>query len=366
VTEIGAASGVAVGEGEPRPSAAQPGAEPADVRLVELSKRYGDVIAVDHVGVEIARGEFFTLLGPSGSGKTTTLRLIAGFEEPDSGRVELGGRDVTGVPPYDREVNTVFQDYALFPHMNVSENVEYGLRIRKLGKVQRAQRRDEALEMVRLAGYGSRKPAELSGGQRQRVALARAIVNRPRVLLLDEPLGALDLKLREQMQVELKRIQDAVGITFLYVTHDQDEALTMSDRIAVFNSGRVEQVGTPEEVYERPATPFVSGFVGTSNVIERGQRRFTIRPEKVRLLAAGESRDGLVSERGVIRSVAYAGPVTRYEVELEAGGKLQAVLQNYETSSAEVLERRGETVEVGWLPKHAVPVGGNPETEEEL
>jgi putative spermidine/putrescine transport system ATP-binding protein len=339
-------------------------AEPADVRLVELGKSYGDVVAVQRVDFEIARGEFFTLLGPSGSGKTTTLRLIAGFEEPDHGRVELGGRDVTGVPPYDREVNTVFQDYALFPHMTVAQNIEYGLRIRKLSKRERGQRRDEALEMVRLGGYGSRKPGELSGGQRQRVALARAIVNRPRVLLLDEPLGALDLKLREQMQVELKRIQAAVGITFIYVTHDQDEALTMSDRIAVFNQGGVEQIGTPAEVYERPATRFVSGFVGASNVLERDGRRFTIRPEKVRLLRPGDSRQGLVTERGVIRGVAYAGSVTRYEVELEAGGALQAVRQNYETSSTEALEQRGQQIEVGWLPEQAVPVGGSTETEE--
>jgi len=345
-------------------SGAPAGAAP-DVRLVEVTKRYGDVIAVDRVDLEIARGEFFTLLGPSGSGKTTTLRVIAGFERPDRGRVELAGRDVTADPPYEREVNTVFQDYALFPHMTVAQNIEYGLRIRKLGKRERARRRDEALEMVRLADYGGRKPGELSGGQRQRVALARAIVNRPRVLLLDEPLGALDLKLRLQMQSELKRIQGAVGITFLYVTHDQDEALTMSDRTAVFNEGRIEQIGTPEEVYERPATPFVSGFVGTSNVLERGGRRFTIRPEKVRLLVGGEPREGLVTERGVIQSVAYGGPVTRYEVELEAGGTLQAVRQNIETSSAEALEQRGRAVEVGWLPEQAVPVGDGTNTEEE-
>ena len=322
-----------------------------------------DVVAVERVDLEIRRGEFFTLLGPSGSGKTTTLRLIAGFEEPDRGRVELGGHDVTGVPPYDREVNTVFQDYALFPHMTVAQNIEYGLRVRKLDKRERERRRDETLEMVQLAGYGSRKPAELSGGQRQRVALARAIVNRPRVLLLDEPLGALDLKLRERMQTELKRIQDAVGITFLYVTHDQDEALTMSDRIAVFNNGRIEQVGTPVDVYERPSTPFVSGFVGISNVLVRDGRRFTIRAEKVRLLRAGESRDGLVVERGVIRHVAYAGPVTRYEVELEGGGELQAVRQNVETSSVQELAQRGQAIEVGWLPEHAVTVGDNTEME---
>jgi putative spermidine/putrescine transport system ATP-binding protein len=346
-------------------SRAVPGAEPVDVRLVGLHKHYGDVLAVDGVDLAIAQGEFFTMLGPSGSGKTTTLRLIAGFEEPDSGRVELGGRDVTGIPPYDREVNTVFQDYALFPHMTVAQNIEYGLRIRRLARSERTGRRDEALEMVRLGGYGSRKPSELSGGQRQRVALARAIVNQPRVLLLDEPLGALDLKLREQMQVELKRIQAAVGITFLYVTHDQDEALTMSDRIAVFNQGRVEQIGTPAEVYERPATPFVSGFVGTSNVLERDGRRFTIRPEKVRLLEPGEPRDGLVTERGVIRGVAYAGPVTRYQVELEAGGELQAVRQNVKTSSTEALAEQGKAVEVGWLAEQAVSVGGGTQTEED-
>jgi putative spermidine/putrescine transport system ATP-binding protein len=339
-------------------------AAPVDVRLVELGKSYGEVVAVERVDLEIRRGEFFTLLGPSGSGKTTTLRLIAGFEEPDRGRVELGGRDVTGVPPYDREVNTVFQDYALFPHMTVAQNIEYGLRVRKLDKGERGRRRDEALEMVQLAGYGSRKPGELSGGQRQRVALARAIVNHPRVLLLDEPLGALDLKLRERMQTELKRIQDAVGITFLYVTHDQDEALTMSDRIAVFNKGRIEQVGTPVDVYERPATPFVSGFVGISNVLVRDDRRFTIRAEKVRLLRDGDRRDGLVVERGVIRHVAYAGPVTRYEVELEGGGELQAVRQNVETSSVQELAQRGQAVEVGWLPEHAVTVGDNTEMEE--
>ena len=224
------------------------------------------------------------MLGPSGSGKTTTLRMIAGFEDPSGGTIELAGEDVSGVPPYDRAVNTVFQDYALFPHMTVGENVAYGLRIAGVAKAERAKRRDEALEMVRLPGYGDRRPAELSGGQRQRVALARAIVNRPRVLLLDEPLGALDLKLREQMQVELKSIQGEVGITFVYVTHDQDEALTMSDRIAVFNEGRIEQVSPPVELYERPATEFVAGFVGVSNLLERDGSRFTIRPEKVQLV----------------------------------------------------------------------------------
>ena len=249
-----------VGDGGQEPAASpserSPGDEPPDVLLSGLRKTYGEVVAVGGVDLEIARGEFFTLLGPSGSGKTTTLRMIAGFEEPDQGKVELAGRDVTGLPAYDRQVNTVFQDYALFPHMTVGDNVEYGMRVRRVSKDERRKRSKEALDMVRLSGYEGRKPSELSGGQRQRVALARAIVNRPRVLLLDEPLGALDLKLREQMQVELKGIQGEVRITFIYVTHDQDEALTMSDRIAVFNAGRIEQVGKPAEIYEQPANTF--------------------------------------------------------------------------------------------------------------
>jgi putative spermidine/putrescine transport system ATP-binding protein len=332
-------------------------AAPPDVRLSGLRKSYGDVVAVAAVDLEIARGEFFTMLGPSGSGKTTTLRMVAGFEQPDAGVVELVGRDVTGLPPYDREVNTVFQDYALFPHMTVAENVEYGMRVQKVPRPERARRASESLEMVRLPGFGSRKPGELSGGQRQRVALARAIVNRPRVLLLDEPLGALDLKLREQMQVELKGIQSEVGITFIYVTHDQDEALTMSDRIAVLNEGRVEQVGSPAEIYERPATRFVTGFVGVSNMIERDGKRFTVRPEKIRLLESADDDDtGLHTERGVIRDVAYAGMVTRYLVQLDDGGELQLVRQNLETSSAEALELAGREVVVGWRPEHTVAV----------
>ena len=277
------------------------------------------MVAVDGVDLEVARGEFFTMLGPSGSGKTTTLRMIAGFEAPDAGTVELAGRDVTGLPPYDREVNTVFQDYALFPHMTVADNIEYGLRVRGVDKAERAKRRADALEMVRLHGLDARKPSELSGGQRQRIALARAIVNRPRVLLLDEPLGALDLKLREQMQVELKRIQGEVGITFVYVTHDQDEALTMSDRIAVFNQGRIEQVGPPAEVYERPANEFVAGFVGVSNLLERDGKRFTIRPEKIKILDDGEKRRGLPPSARRIADVAYAGMVTRYLVDARRG-----------------------------------------------
>ncbi len=308
------------------------------------------------VDLEVAAGEFFTLLGPSGSGKTTTLRMIAGFEQPDRGTIELAGRDMTGLAPYDREVNTVFQDYALFPHMTVGENVEYGMRVSKVGRAERRTRTSEALEMVRLQGFEERKPNMLSGGQRQRVALARAIVNRPRVLLLDEPLGALDLKLREQMQVELKGIQGEVGITFIYVTHDQDEALTMSDRIAVFNAGRIEQVGPPAEIYERPATRFVTGFVGVSNLIERDGARFTVRPEKIRLLEAADGQQGLHTERGVIRDVAYAGMVTRYLVQLDGGGELQVVRQNLETSSAEALEQRGRQVIVGWRPEQTVAV----------
>jgi putative spermidine/putrescine transport system ATP-binding protein len=324
-----------------------------DIRLRGLTKRYGDFAAVDGVDLEVAQGEFFTLLGPSGSGKTTTLRLIAGFAIPDAGTVELRGRDVTALPPYARDVNTVFQDYALFPHMSIGDNVEYGLKIAKVPRDERRRRAAEALELVRLPGYEGRSPAQLSGGQRQRVALARAVVNRPKVLLLDEPLGALDLKLRQEMQVELKRIQGDVGITFVYVTHDQEEALTMSDRLAVFNRGRIEQVGPPADVYERPANAFVAGFVGVSNLLERGGRRFTVRPEKVLLEPEGE---GLHVEAGRITDVAYAGMVTRYLVELDDGGELQVVRQNLETSSAEALELNGRRVRIGWREEHTFAV----------
>jgi putative spermidine/putrescine transport system ATP-binding protein len=331
--------------------APDPGAPP-DISVRGLTKRYGDVVAVDGVDLDIAAGEFFTMLGPSGSGKTTTLRMIAGFEMPDEGTIELAGEDVSRLPPYDRPVNTVFQDYALFPHMTVQENVEYGLMVRKVKKGERRGRAAEALAMVRLAGFGDRKPAQLSGGQRQRVALARAIVNRPRVLLLDEPLGALDLKLRQEMQIELKSIQREVGITFVYVTHDQEEALTMSDRLAVFSQGRIEQIGPPAEVYEHPQSEFIAGFVGVSNVIERDGRRYTVRPEKINILLDGElPQAGSHVERGVVHDVQYVGPVTRYHVRLESGGELQVLAQNLEEGSSDVLEARGRTVSLEWRPE---------------
>jgi len=327
-----------------------------DIRLVDLEKRFGNFAAVDHVDLDVAPGEFFTMLGPSGSGKTTTLRLIAGFEVPDSGRVELAGEDVARRPPFERDVNTVFQDYALFPHMTVLDNVAYGLKIRKVGRRERRASAQEALEMVRLPDVGGRKPSQLSGGQRQRVALARAIVNRPRVLLLDEPLGALDLKLRENMQVELKRIQQDVGITFVYVTHDQDEALSMSDRLAVFNNGRIEQVGTPAEVYEHPANEFVAGFVGVSNVIEREGRRFTIRPEKVRILEDGDATDDLHVEDGTVVDASYVGQATRYAITLEQGGEIIVTRQNFETSHEEARMMSGRRVRVGWRQSQAYTI----------
>jgi putative spermidine/putrescine transport system ATP-binding protein len=323
------------------------------VRLSGIRRVYGSVVAVAGVDLDIAAGEFFTMLGPSGSGKTTTLRVIAGFERPDSGRVELQGVDVTRVAPSQRAVNTVFQDYALFPHMTVAENVAYGLRVKGLGRRERRERTDSVLERVRLPGLGDRKPAELSGGQRQRVALARAIVNRPPVLLLDEPLGALDLKLRQEMQTFLKALQRDLRITFVYVTHDQEEALTMSDRLAVFNEGRIEQVGSPAEVYERPQSEFVAGFVGVSNVLERDGRRFTIRPEKIRMTdEAGGS-----GEAGIVREVVYVGMVTRYVVDLDGGGELVVVRQNLETSSQEALSEQGKRVRLSWRPEHTYEIG---------
>jgi putative spermidine/putrescine transport system ATP-binding protein len=343
---------------------------PADRRtpaisLRSLTKTFGSgeaaVRAVAGVDLDVVDGEFLTLLGPSGSGKTTVLRMIAGFELPTSGTILLDGVDVTRVAPFDRDVNTVFQDYALFPHMDVQQNVEYGLRVKGVGKVERRRRAVEALEGVRLAEYGKRRPAQLSGGQRQRVALARALVNRPKVLLLDEPLGALDLKLREEMQVELKAIQRQVGVTFVFVTHDQEEALTMSDRIAVFRAGQIEQVGSPAGIYERPATEFVAGFVGTSNVLgpEAARQvlgsggRWSVRPEKIRLVPDGggvgadeHSADGTVAE------VVYAGPTTRFVVDLHVGGRLVVAQQNLRTSSTEVSSLRGAKVRLAWRREH--------------
>jgi putative spermidine/putrescine transport system ATP-binding protein len=342
----------------------------ADVRLESVTKAYGDVVAVDGVDLDVPTGEFFTMLGPSGSGKTTTLRLIAGFESPDEGRILLKGADVTRQPPYSRDVNTVFQDYALFPHMTVGENVGYGMRIKGVKRGERTKRTAEALELVRLGGLQDRRPSQLSGGQRQRVALARAIVNRPQVLLLDEPLGALDLKLRQDMQTELKRIQQEVGITFIYVTHDQEEALTMSDRVAVFKDGQIEQIGSPAEIYEHPETEFVAGFVGVSNLLERtlnGQpSRFTVRPEKISVLEEHDAAEpGAHTETGRIRDVVYVGMVTRYTVELDEGGLLMVVRQNLETTSTEVLEARGKRVRLAWSPEHTYVIESGEEEEQE-
>jgi putative spermidine/putrescine transport system ATP-binding protein len=342
----------------------------ADVQLESVTKAYGDVVAVDDLALEVAPGEFFTMLGPSGSGKTTTLRLIAGFELPDEGRVLLNGADVTRQPPYARDVNTVFQDYALFPHLTVEDNVAYGLKVKRVKRAERKRRTTEALELVRLGGLEARKPSQLSGGQRQRVALARAIVNHPRVLLLDEPLGALDLKLRQDMQIELKRIQQEVGITFVYVTHDQEEALTMSDRMAVFNNGRIEQVGAPADVYEHPETEFVAGFVGVSNVLERTMNgrpgRFTVRPEKIHILEEHETAEpGAHSERGRIRDVVYVGMVTRYAVELDEGGELMVIRQNLEITSSQALETRGRRVRLAWRPEHTYAIDTGEEEEQD-
>ncbi len=323
------------------------------------------IVAVAGIDLEIQDGEFFSMLGPSGSGKTTTLRMIAGFEMPTRGKIFLHGEEVSNKPPFERDVNTVFQDYALFPHMTVGQNVGYGLEVRKVPKPERERRVGEALQMVRLEGYDARKPGQLSGGQRQRVALARALVNRPRVLLLDEPLGALDLKLREEMQLELKAIQQEVGITFIYVTHDQEEALTMSDRLAVFNRGRIEQVGTPADLYEKPATAFVAGFVGTSNLIRGAAAEallgepglFTVRPEKIRLAEPGtDVASDEVAADGTIRTVVYLGSDTRYIVGLDAGPDLVVTQQNLSTSSMEVLAAKGRPVRLVWKRQHALRV----------
>ncbi|MFI1564930.1 ABC transporter ATP-binding protein [Streptomyces sp. NPDC020490] len=336
------------------------------IRLQDLRKSFGETTAVAGVDLEIRDGEFFSMLGPSGSGKTTVLRMIAGFETPTGGRIELAGKEVTRLAPFERDVHTVFQDYALFPHMTVEQNVAYGLKIRKVPKAERLVRARKALVEVRLDGFGRRRPAQLSGGQRQRVALARALVGRPSVLLLDEPLGALDLKLREQMQVELKALQREVGITFVFVTHDQEEALTMSDRIAVFHQGRIEQVGTPAEIYERPATAFVASFVGTSNLLagESAQRvvgapgTYSIRPEKIRVLKESAETDEpeQAGATGTVAEVVYLGDATRFLVDLDAGGRLTALQQNLETSAEDVAAYRGTRVRLQWHRRHTVHV----------
>ncbi|MCD8548353.1 MAG: ABC transporter ATP-binding protein [Aeromonadaceae bacterium] len=331
------------------------------VEFSAVSRHYGQVKAVDKVSLQIEPGEFFSMLGPSGSGKTTCLRLMAGFEQPDLGAVRLSGVDAVGLPPYQRDVNTVFQDYALFPHLKVWENVAYGLKIRGVGRGDRMARAEEALAMVALDGYGDRKPAALSGGQRQRVALARALVNRPKVLLLDEPLGALDLKLREQMQSELKRLHRQLGITFVYVTHDQGEALSMSDRVAVFNKGRIEQLDTPQRLYTQPQTPFVARFVGGANVIaaplaERltGQAQpFALRPEHVHLVHDWQRQP--LQVEGVLRQVHYHGAYSRLELDLGKGQSLAVQLPHGEGETL-TLPEPGTRLTCGWSHQAMVPL----------
>jgi len=357
-----------------------------DVRLERVTKVFGETIAVDDLSLDIPEGEFFSLLGPSGCGKTTTLRMIGGFEEPTLGVVYLGGRDVTDLPPYKRDVNTVFQSYALFPHLDVFENVAFGLRRRRVEKGEIAKRVKDALKLVDLPGFEKRRPNQLSGGQQQRVALARALVNSPKVLLLDEPLGALDLKLRKQMQLELKRIQYEVGITFIYVTHDQEEAMTMSNRLAVMRHGRVEQIGAPEEVYERPATEFVAGFLGASNLLDgeikessngittilctggttvkvpsdkvpadvNAAVKVGVRPEKISIEPdAGEPRSGYNSVTGLLRMSTYIGVSHQYKVEGPRGTELTVYAQNL---GASPVPNPGERVRLFWDPEHTFVV----------
>jgi spermidine/putrescine transport system ATP-binding protein len=358
-----------------------------DVRLERVSKSFGDMMAVDDLSLDISEGEFFSLLGPSGCGKTTSLRMIGGFEEPSFGTVYLGGRDVTGLPPYRRDVNTVFQSYALFPHLDVYENVAFGLRRKKVGKSDIERRVREAMELVDLQGFAERKPAQMSGGQQQRVALARALVNRPKVLLLDEPLGALDLKLRKQMQLELKRIQQEVGITFVYVTHDQEEAMTMSDRLAVMRHGKTEQVGAPEAVYESPATEFVAGFLGASNMLDgtiKGSSngatsidlaaggtvvadsdrippgtpamvRVGVRPEKITIVPDdGPPPSERNYVRGLLRMATYIGVNYQYKVEGPGGHELTVYVQNLGAKGSQ--PHPGQQVRLEWLPEHTFVV----------
>jgi spermidine/putrescine transport system ATP-binding protein len=372
--------------------------EHVEVGLYNVTKRFGATVAVDNVTIAVGRGEFFSLLGPSGCGKTTSLRMIAGFEEPDDGRVELTGRDIVGVPPYKRNVNTVFQSYALFPHMTVAENVAFGLKRKKLPKHEIRDLVRHYLELVELPTYDDRRPSQLSGGQQQRVALARALVNEPAVLLLDEPLGALDLKLRKQMQLELMRIQREVGVTFVYVTHDQEEALVMSDRLAVMSQGRVEQIGIPEDIYERPATRFVAGFIGTSNIIEaevtgrvgdllqieagpadrllvappagRGihageEVAFTVRPEKLRVVPETEAvPDGFCTVLGTVVDVVYQGVSTQLVVRTDTNTTLVAFRQNNERVSD--AGAPGTRVRLVWDPEFNVVIGDEPAPQEAL
>ncbi|WP_167040720.1 ABC transporter ATP-binding protein [Salinibacterium sp. ZJ454] len=329
------------------------------IRLAGVTKTFGTVTAVDDLDLDIIEGEFFSMLGPSGSGKTTVLRLIAGFEHPTAGTISLLGKDVTDRAPFDRDVNTVFQDYALFPHMSVIENVAYGLRVRGVGRAERRAAAERMLETVQLGGFGARRPAQLSGGQRQRVALARAIAVQPKVLLLDEPLGALDLKLREQMQVELKQLQRDIGITFIFVTHDQEEALTLSDRVAVFNNGRVEQLGTPADLYERPASRFVAAFVGTSNIfgpeasaaLFKRSGVYSLRPEKIVIAEAGRSLDADRTVEGTLVEAIYLGSATRLIVDLDGGTRLTVLEQN---DAHRLDDERGSRVSVGWHEKDVV------------
>jgi len=336
--------------------------ERGDVQLSGVSKRFGETVAVQGLELSVQQGEFVSMLGPSGSGKTTVLRMIAGFEDVTSGTIRIGGDDVTSLPAHQRPVNTVFQDYALFPHLTIAENVAYGLKIRGEGKAERRKAVEEAIAQVKLSHVADRLPHQLSGGQRQRIALARALILRPRVLLLDEPLGALDKQLREEMQIELKRIQREVGITFIFVTHDQEEALTLSDRVAVFNNGRIEQIGTAREVYEYPQTEFVARFLGLSNIIpaELGERltgraqTMSVRPERVRLVAGGDAvRDGDVSLEGTVAEIVYTGPTTRVVVDSTEGLRLIAESQNTHHPAADVTVARGDRVRVAWAVDHA-------------
>jgi len=334
------------------------------IELRATRRAFGPVVALDSVSLTIAPGEFFALLGPSGSGKTTCLRLIAGFDQPDSGTILLDGVDVTDTPPFARNVNTVFQDYALFPHMTVAQNVAYGPRVRGVAAASRDQQARDMLELVRLGEFGARRPHQLSGGQRQRVALARALINQPKVLLLDEPLGALDLKLREEMQAELKSLQQRLGITFVFVTHDQGEALSMADRVAVFSQGRIEQLDTPRELYNRPRTAFVASFVGSANVVERAaaqrltgrEQAFAIRPELIELLAPGApTPDGYVHCAGEVIDVLYHGASSRLRVRLDERTTLAVARAEAGDGAGESL-RAGTRVRLAWLPANAVPL----------